>query len=189
MLFDYYFCSEVYRDGRLIVVANQFDRLFQRSNVTKNKRVSLEQITTNVREMVANDVMQHIPKQYVIPTSAYWAWSSRQPLEDDYELEYWKRQYEKNLDVCKDKDTSLQQFIEHISGINQIEDWYCISKLVLYTLHLSRIEIVSNFSSTVLQKSRLSDAVYCSYLCMDSCATYIKIKQLEAEGCAIITAH
>lgn len=113
---------EVYQDGRLLMVANQFDRMLQSSRTSG--KVSFDQIKENIRSMVAHDVSQDIPEKYVVPASAQWAWCSRMPLEDEDDLEYWKKKFEKNFGVRKEKNTSLKKFIENASGINQIEHWY-----------------------------------------------------------------
>ncbi|XP_019857060.1 PREDICTED: uncharacterized protein LOC109585416 isoform X2 [Amphimedon queenslandica] len=155
--------TEVYKDGRLITVANLLDRAIERAPGSRSGRkiTSLTQIQNNVRHMMKNDIKIVIPESLVIPAVALWASCSRLiPLDDldgMEDLHSWRKKFERTLDIRRDRKVNSKDFIEKASGIQTIEEW---------------LRMVAQFSEPVLQKSKYSDALHCSKVCINTSDLY-----------------
>ena len=118
---------DIFEDGRLLIVANQFDRTFQHRHQPGKPIVTPDKIKEDVRAMFQQDVKSDIDHDYIIPCSAYWALCARLPYDGiETDLDIWRMQYERAFGVVKDSSTPVNQYIQDASGITQLENWWVI---------------------------------------------------------------
>ena len=185
-----YSCIDVFKDGRLLTVANLVDRVIMHTPGSRlEKKVkSLTQIQSSVKQMMLNDIKVCIPECVVVPTVALWASSTRLVTDNDLDgledINGWRKQYERAFNIKRERTIPSKQYVEKASGIEKIEEWLVITTIIVTQSNIMtcRVNVLAKFVDPVLQKSKLSDALYCSVLCINTCDNYQQELKGNAEG-------
>lgn len=153
----------------------------------KQKKISsTHDVQLRIQDMFKNDINEEVSSSHVITSIAYWAWYSRVIIDMEYvdldELNMWRKQYERALNIIRDRKVPVKQFIEEASGVQHIENWLVPYIHTLINVYVCRLHKLSTHSNSILQKSKLSDTVYCSVLCINACDEESKKLETKIEG-------
>lgn len=163
---------EIFKDGRLLILANQFDRSFEpKVTSSASKEVfSLERVVTEV----GRHLSEPISHQYIIPCVGLWAWYVRVKEGDVYDddIELWSKKYQRASDTKSAMNP--RDLIENVSGILSIEKW---------------ISTLASNGKKLFMTGLISDTKHCLENCIKTChksysisETTLNEKEIELES-------